>query len=48
MTWIWGRKVKGQGHRLINVFFTLIVGHNSKMNNPKVFKLGLWNDLEIF
>jgi len=39
----WGSKVKRQGHRVNKCIFH--PEHNSKTNDPKMFKLGIGNDL---
>jgi len=44
---VWVSKVKGQGHRVNKCFSYYSPQHNSKTNDPKVFKLCIWNDLGI-
>ena len=48
MLLFWGSKVKGQGHRVSKCIFSHYCPvHNSKTNDPKVFKVGIGNDLGI-
>ena len=45
MTWFWGSDVKVTGS--ISAFLQQYSEHNSKTNDPKVFKLGIENDIGI-
>jgi len=47
-TVLWASKVKGQGDRVKEyIFHTNVLSIRKKTNDPKLFKLGIGNDLGI-
>ena len=45
MAWFGVERSKVKGHRVNKCIFTLMSEHNSKTNDPKVFKIDIANEL---